>query len=77
MKRSTIDLALKLTAKTLRAVSPQGESVILKLPEQHEVEVLQQPTHEANSHHSTLGRCRRKANSAISTNAFIGPQPLG
>ena len=40
MHRSTIDLALKLTVKTLSAVSPQGERVILKLTEQHEVKVL-------------------------------------
>ena len=40
MHRSTIDLALKLTVKTLSAVSPQGERVILKLTEQREVKVL-------------------------------------
>ena len=40
MKRSTIDLALQLTVKTLEAESPHGKSVILKLTDEHEVKVL-------------------------------------
>ena len=40
MKRATIDLALKLSAKMLEAVSVDGEPVIFKLTHQHEVEVL-------------------------------------
>jgi serine/threonine protein kinase len=40
MKRATIYLVLKLTAKTLEAESPHGKSVILKLTDKHEIEVL-------------------------------------
>jgi serine/threonine protein kinase len=40
MQMAMIDLALELTAKMLRAVSAQGEKVILKLTDEHEVEVL-------------------------------------
>jgi serine/threonine protein kinase len=39
-ERATIDLALKLTAKMHSAVSAGGNLVILKLTDQHEVEVL-------------------------------------
>ena len=37
----TINVTLQLTAKTLEAESVHGESVILKLTDQHEVKVLQ------------------------------------
>jgi len=40
MKRTTIDLVLKLTAKTLVVDSQHGKSVIVKLTDKHEVEVL-------------------------------------
>jgi len=40
MKWATIDLGLKLSAKMHHAVSAHGESVILKLTDKHELEVL-------------------------------------
>jgi serine/threonine protein kinase len=40
VKRATVNLALKLAANMLRAESVHGEPVILKLTDQHEVEVL-------------------------------------
>jgi serine/threonine protein kinase len=40
MKRTTIDLTPKLTAKVHPAESADGEPVILKLTDKHEVEVL-------------------------------------
>ena len=40
MRRATIDPTLKLTEKLQRAVSAHGERVILKLTDEHEVEVL-------------------------------------
>ena len=40
MKRATIDLTLKLSANMLRAKSADGKPVILKLTDEHEVEVL-------------------------------------
>ena len=39
MKRATIDLTLKLSAKVNRAESADGKPVILKLTDEHEVEV--------------------------------------
>jgi len=40
VRRATIDPTLKLTAKLQSAVSAHGEPVILKLTDEHEVEVL-------------------------------------
>jgi len=54
VKRATIDLALKLTAKMHHAVSAHGEHVILKLTDQHEVEVLRRLHRSQSTKHTRI-----------------------